>query len=222
MGCHFLLQGIFPTQGSNSDLPHCGQDALTSEPPGKPTFYQINLHFVEEDYAWLLLLSLADKQEVHLVSHQISNFCSQIFNSFSIDICWLLDINLDLWVDIFCRKNEISNLFNSELLSPILCVYLNPQMPKHRCKVYDEFSEEWSFIKWGRWHFIVIWILKMKVTQSCLTLCDSMDCSMPGSSVHGVLQARTLEWVAIPFFRGSSQPRDRTQVPSIAEPQGKP
>ena len=126
------------------------------------------------------------------------------------------DINLDLWVDIFCRKNEISNLFNSELLSPILCVYLNPQMPKHRCKVYDEFSEEWSFIKWGRWHFIVIWIVKVKVTQSCLTFCDSMDCSMPGSSVHGVLQARTLEWVAIPFFRGSSQPRDQTLVSCIA------
>ena len=144
-------------------------------------FNQISLHFVEEDYAWLLQLSLADTQEVHLVSHQMSNFCSQIFNSFSIDICWLLDTNLDLWVDISCRRNEISYLFNSESLSPILSVYLNPQMPKHRCKFYDEFSEEWSFIKWRRWHFIVIWIVKVKVTQSCLTLCDSMDYSMPGS-----------------------------------------
>ena len=42
------------------------------------------------------------------------------------------------------------------------------------------------------------------VTQSCLTLCDSMDCNPLGSSVHGILQARTLEWVAIPFSRGSS------------------
>ena len=40
--------------------------------------------------------------------------------------------------------------------------------------------------------------------QSCLTLCDSMDCSPPGSSVRGLLQARILEWVAIPFSRGSS------------------
>ena len=39
------------------------------------------------------------------------------------------------------------------------------------------------------------------VTQSCLTLCDRMDCSLPGSSVHGILQARTLKWVAIPFSR---------------------
>ena len=54
--------------------------------------------------------------------------------------------------------------------------------------------------------------LFVSVTQSCLTLCDPMDCSQPGSSVHGILQARILEWVAIPFSRGSSWPKDRTQV----------
>ena len=42
------------------------------------------------------------------------------------------------------------------------------------------------------------------VTQSCPTLSDPRDCSLPGSSVHGILQARTLEWVAIPFSKGSS------------------
>ena len=54
------------------------------------------------------------------------------------------------------------------------------------------------------------------VTQLCLTLCHPMDCSLPGSSVHGILQARILEWVAISFSRGSSQPRDKTQVSCIA------
>ena len=44
--------------------------------------------------------------------------------------------------------------------------------------------------------------------QSCLTLCDPMDCSSPGSSVQGILQARILKWAAISSFRGSSQPRD--------------
>ena len=44
-----------------------------------------------------------------------------------------------------------------------------------------------------------------------------MDCSLPGSSVHGIFQARVLEWVAISFSRGSSQPRDQTQVSSIAD-----
>ena len=52
------------------------------------------------------------------------------------------------------------------------------------------------------------------VTQSCLTLCNPMDCSPPGSSVHGILQARILEWVAIPFSRGSSQRRNWTQSPA--------
>ena len=58
--------------------------------------------------------------------------------------------------------------------------------------------------------------LKVKVAQSCLTLCDPTGCSPPGSSVHGILQARTLEWVAVPFSRESSQPRNWTQVSSIA------
>ena len=49
-----------------------------------------------------------------------------------------------------------------------------------------------------------------------LTLCDPMDCSLPGSSVHWIFQARILEWVVLPFSRGSSQPRDRTQVSRIA------
>ena len=54
-----------------------------------------------------------------------------------------------------------------------------------------------------------------EVAQSCLTLCDPMDCSPPGSSVHGIFQARVLECVAISFSRGSPQPRDRTQVSHI-------
>ena len=52
---------------------------------------------------------------------------------------------------------------------------------------------------------------KVLVAQSCPTLCDLMDYSPPGSSVHGILQARILEWVAMPFSRGSSL-KDRTWV----------
>ena len=55
------------------------------------------------------------------------------------------------------------------------------------------------------------------VTKLCPTLCDSMDCSPPGSPVHGISQARILEWVAIPFSRGSSWPRDWTRVSYIAD-----
>ena len=56
----------------------------------------------------------------------------------------------------------------------------------------------------------------MLVTQLYLLLCDPMDCSPPGSSVHEILQAKILEWVAVPSSRGSSQPRDRTWVSHIA------
>ena len=57
----------------------------------------------------------------------------------------------------------------------------------------------------------VVGEMKVKVAQSCLTLCDPMD-----ATAHGILQARILEWVAFLFARGSSQPRDRTQVTRIA------
>ena len=65
------------------------------------------------------------------------------------------------------------------------------------------------------------------VAKTCLTLFDRMDCSLPGSPVHGNSQARRLEWVAISFSRGSSQPRDRICISCMAgeffttEPPGK-
>ena len=59
-------------------------------------------------------------------------------------------------------------------------------------------------------------VKKVKVAQLCLTLCDLMDCSPPDSSVHGMLQAQILEWVAIPFSRRSSPLRDSSQVSCTA------
>ena len=53
------------------------------------------------------------------------------------------------------------------------------------------------------------------VTQSCPTLCSPVDCSPPGSSVHGILQAGILEWVAMPSFRGSSQPGIEPRSPAL-------
>ena len=64
------------------------------------------------------------------------------------------------------------------------------------------------------------------VTQSCSTLCNLMDSSLPGSSVHGIIQARILEWVTIPFYWGSSCPKDRSgalgQDSLLSELPGKP
>ena len=60
-------------------------------------------------------------------------------------------------------------------------------------------------------------VLCVLVAQSCPTLWEPTGCSPPGSSVHGILEARILEWVATPFFRGSSWPRGQTQVSCIAD-----
>ena len=68
--------------------------------------------------------------------------------------------------------------------------------------------------------------VKVSVAQSSRTVCDPMCCSPPGSSVHGILQARILEWVAIPFSRGSPDPGVKPGSPALqadslpSEPQG--
>ena len=89
----------------------------------------------------------------------------------------------------------------------------------------------WVLLHWGPGCIIVLWktsrahtpkytcvtLLKWSETQSCPTHCDCMDCSsLLGSSVHGILQARILEWIAIPFSRGSSGPRDQIWVSCTA------
>ena len=80
---------------------------------------------------------------------------------------------------------------------------LNRWLPEKR-KLEEE-KNRWDRLK-----------VKAFIAQSSLTLYNPKDCSPPGSSVHGILQARILEWVAIPVSRGSSRPRDQTQVSCIA------
>ena len=72
----------------------------------------------------------------------------------------------------------------------------------------------WSFI--SSFMNCLPWLWVSEATQSCPTLCGPVDCNPPGSSIHVILQARILEWLAISFARGSSQLRDRTQVSHIA------
>ena len=60
--------------------------------------------------------------------------------------------------------------------------------------------------------------MKVDIAQLCSTLCDPVDCSLPDSSVHGLLQARILEWAAIPFSTESAQPRDQTQISPLIKP----
>ena len=78
----------------------------------------------------------------------------------------------------------------------------------------SRFSDLPKFIWVSTWQKVKV-ESESEVAQSCPTLCDPMDCSLPDSSVHGIIQSRILEWVAISFSRGSSQPRDWTQVSCI-------
>ena len=68
----------------------------------------------------------------------------------------------------------------------------------------------------SHWKTVQLEWSESEVAQLCPTLCDPVDCNLPGSSIHGILQARILEWVAISFFRGSSWPRDWTRVSHLA------
>ena len=84
----------------------------------------------------------------------------------------------------------------------------------HKGKKIWRNSRTWvllCWVWWGAGRRVEIKV-KVLVTQSCFSLCDPMDCSPPGSSVHRILQERILEWVAIRFSRGSSWPRNQNRV----------
>ena len=105
----------------------------------------------------------------------------------------------------------------------------------HLCSGCTELSRHWSVHSFScilTLPFVCVCVcVCVKSLQLCPTQCYLMDCSLLGSSVQGILQARILEWVVMPSPRGSSQPRDRTQVSCVfhirgrfftTEPLGKP
>ena len=87
------------------------------------------------------------------------------------------------------------------------CTHSQPHGPWLSWKVL--LTAPWC---WSRNVLLNKEVSESEVVPSCPTLCDPIDCSLPGSSVHGIFQAIVLEWIAISFCRGSSQPRARTQV----------
>ena len=106
-----------------------------------------------------------------------------------------------------------------------LWIRISEAVCEHLCVLHRDLNAWFKDLKtinvasWKCYWFIIIIIILINVylvTQSCLTLCEPIDCSPPGFSVHGILQARILEWIAISFSRGFSQPRGRTQVSHIA------
>ena len=81
-------------------------------------------------------------------------------------------------------------------------------------KLRHSFQPE-GFLWYESFSSHVVCEVKVSVAQACSFLCDPVDYSPPDSSVHAILQARILEWVAVPFSRGSSQPRDPTRFPTL-------
>ena len=114
-----------------------------------------------------------------------------------------LPINFPYHCQMQGHSSSCSNQ-NLELSSPLLCLShpifdLSANLP----------SVPLNHVQIPIWSSLCVW-----VTQSWPTLCDPMDCSPPGFSVHEIFQTKILEWVSISFSRGSSQPRDRTRVSS--------
>ena len=136
----------------------------------------------------------------------------------------------------FTIPQSLMKLMSIELVMPsnhlILChSFLLLPLVSPRIRLFS--NESAIGIRWPKyWSFSFsispsneyLWLISFRiggggglVAQSCLTLCEPMDYSSPGSSVHGILQARTLEWVAISLSRGSSWPRNWTWVSCIAD-----
>ena len=138
-----------------------------------------------------------------------------------------------LWLILFIRVVSYSQVFwNFPAIFSLLTSSLIPLWSESRqCMIpiffkyvkdllwYGlECGPSWwiSHVSLRRMCILLLLIYKSEVAQLCPTLCHPMDCSPPGSSVHGILQARVLEWVAISSSRGTFQPRDRTQVSCVA------
>ena len=131
------------------------------------------------------------------------------------------------------KKPVDPSVFGSTLLSPkFFSIVTNISWPWTKGKILAPVPQIKIYAKIQRW-FPSFSVIKLNcccslVAKSCLTLCNPMNCSPPRSSIHGISQARILEWVVISSSRGSSPPRDWTQVSCMAggfytaDPHGNP
>ena len=119
----------------------------------------------------------------------------------------LISFRMD-WLDFLAVQGTLKSLLQ------------HIERHRHRKHVWIPGVERGSGMNWEiKIHIYVHLCIKQtrsEVAQSCPTLCNPRDCNLPGSSVHGIFQARVLEWVVIFFSRGSSWPRGWTQVSYIA------
>ena len=192
MGCNFIFQGFFLTQGLNPGLLHWQVDILLLSHLGSPRNLQSTLSL------WFSQSSGTQKSKSSQPPKQGNQgaFTGQQQQKTAPDRKIRIPDTYKVpptdaqedgkgWA---CRCLLPSMVSTKDYPQPLdECLIVNqPLRPRHE-------SES-------------------EVAQSCPTLWDPKDCSLPGSSVHGIFQARILEWAAISFSRGSSQPRDWTQA----------
>ena len=113
---------------------------------------------------------------------------------------WIWDFELWLWHWQISTQDCIFFLFFSSVL-----------WIQYKWEFLQSFERQQHFSEDAS-SYLKVWSRWSEVAQSCPTLCNPMDCSLPGSTIHGIFQARILEWVAISFSRRSSRPRDWTWV----------
>ena len=139
--------------------------------------------------------------------------------------CWISSIHHRKVSWRHCSTHKVLGFYLCFGVAPLICLerlklFRSEYMENrnNHCGLYvflspTYFHPEGTLFKSGFWVFRAFVCMHV---QPCPTLCDPMDCSSPGSSVQGILQARTLEWVAISFSTVSSQPRDRIHVSCIS------
>ena len=218
--CHFLLQGIFPTEGANPRLLRLlhwqTNSSALCHTQGCHISGCLNIMPILEKLLTLRLCHLKisfplwGNNKVHysyegqskcfmhaLVAQLCPTLCDPIDCSLSgFSVHEILQARILEWADISSFRGSswprdwTWASYVSCMGRPILC-------------------------HWTSWE-IGPTAMKVLFTQSCPTLCDPMDCSPPDSSVYGILQAGILKWITIPFSKGSSLPRDQTQASCTA------
>ena len=117
--------------------------------------------------------------------------------------------------------SSVPGIFQARTLEPVAISfsrgYSRPRDQTHVFYIEDGFFTTVPPGKPGFMYVRLIIQLSLHTVIKVNFVCDPMDCSLPGSSVHGIFQAMVLEWIAISFSKGSSQPRDRTQVSHIID-----
>ena len=185
-------------------------DFHSSSKPQKCSVQSVQFsHSVESDSLWLHRLQHASlpcpspTPRAYSNSHPLSQIPSN-----HLILCHPLFLSPSIFPSITVFSNEL-----------VICTKW--PVPIHNCRKENFLSKGSNLMPSWSTHRTKDWAntkkVESEVSQSCPTLCDPMDCSLPGSSVHGIFQAIVLEWIAISFSRGSSRPRDRTQVSRIVD-----